>query len=134
MEFKKGFYDFSRDAGMNFQLNRFYSLGGFEKEELMEIGRQATDFEKWISLFTAAGDKTAEEGNHLKAAQAYRAAHFYTLNDAKDKDGASLKERLYETCMEHYDACYSKTDKPKGISVFHGGYDILIQEFLCLLP
>ena len=156
MEFKKGFYDFSRDAGMNFQLNRFYSLGGFEKEELMEIGRQATDFEKWISLFTAAGDKAAEEGNHLKAAQAYRAAHFYTLNDAKDKDGTSLKERLYETCMEHYDACYrsikginytrmpyengylpvwySKTDKPKGIIVLHGGYDSLIQEFLGLLP
>jgi len=31
MEFKKGFYEFSQDAGMNFQLNRFYSLGGFEE-------------------------------------------------------------------------------------------------------
>ena len=156
MQFKVGYYDFSENVGMNFQLNRFYSFGALEKAELMEIGRKATDFEKWIALFTEAGEKAAEEGDHLKAALCFRAAQFYTLNDAKDSSGHSLKEVLYERCMEHYDAYYSsfseinyvrvpfqngylpvytvKPENPKGVIVLHGGYDSLIQEFLALLP
>ena len=82
MQFKVGYYDFSENVGMNFQLNRFYSFGALEKTELMEIGRKATDFEKWIALFTEAGEKAAEEGDHMKAALCFRAAQFYTLNDA----------------------------------------------------
>ena len=152
MKFNTGFYDFSANAGMNFQLNRFYSMGAMEKDELMEIGRKATDFETWIKLFMEAGKQAAEQGNHLKAAVCYRAAHFYALSDAKDAEGNLLKETLYETCMEHFDAYYrtfpeinyvrvpfqsgylpvyfSKPENPKGIIVLHGGYDSLIQEFL----
>ena len=156
MQFNKGFYDFSENVGMNFQLNRFYSMGVLEKEELMEIGRKATDFKKWIVLFTEAGDRAAAEEDHLKAALCYRAAQFYALTDAKDTEGRFLKETLYETCMEHYDAHYrsyadisyvrvpyqngylpvyfSRPENPKGIIVLHGGYDSLIQEFLEFLP
>ena len=57
MQFNVGFYDFSENVGMNFQLNRFYSMGALEKTELMEIGKKATDFEKWIALFTEAGNR-----------------------------------------------------------------------------
>ena len=156
MQFNVGFYDFSENVGMNFQLNRFYSFGALEKDELMEIGRKATDFEKWIALFTEAGEKAAAEGNHLKAALCFRAAQFYTLSDAKDSNSHSLKEVLYEQCMEHYDAYFGsfteihytrvpfqsgylpvytvKPENPKGVIVLHGGYDSLIQEFLTLLP
>lgn len=156
MQFHVGFYEFSENVGMNFQLNRFYSLGVLGKDELTEIGRQATDFEKWIALFTEAGEKAAKEGNELKAALCYRAAQFYTLNDARDNRGKPLKETLYETCMEHFDAYYGsvegihyvrvpfqsgylpvyyvKPENPKGIIVLHGGYDSLIQEFLAFLP
>ena len=156
MQFNKGFYDFSENVGMNFQLNRFYSMGVLKKEELMEIGRKATDFEKWIALFTEAGDRAAAEEDHLKAALCYRAAQFYALTDDKDTEGRFLKETLYETCMEHYDAHYrsyadisyvrvpyqngylpvyfSRPENPKGIIVLHGGYDSLIQEFLEFLP
>ncbi|MBR2676122.1 MAG: alpha/beta fold hydrolase [Solobacterium sp.] len=156
MKFNVGFYDFSENVGMNFQLNRFYCLGTMEKEELMEIGRKATDFETWIQLFLEAGEKAAAQGDHLKAAVCYRAAHFYALSDAKDAQGNLLKETLYETCMKHFDAYYStfpeiqyvripfqsgylpvyfsRPENPKGVIVLHGGYDSLIQEFLSLLP
>ena len=156
MQFQTGYLEFSENVGMNFQLNRFYSMGVMEKAELMEIGRKATDFEKWIALFMETGEKAASEGNHLKAAVCYRAAHFYALSEAKDSDGHPLKEMLYETCMEHFDAYYRsfpeiqyqripyqsgylpvysiKPDHPKGIIVLHGGYDSLIQEFLSFLP
>ena len=95
MEFKVGFYEFSDNVGMNFQLNRFYSMGVLEKDELTMISKEATDFEKWIALFTEAGDKAAAENNAKKAAVCYRAAQFYTLSDVKDSDGSSLKEKLY---------------------------------------
>ena len=74
MQFKVGYYEFSKDVGMNFQLNRFYSSGILDYEELMELGKNATDFEKWISLFTEAGEKADAEEDHLKAALCYRAA------------------------------------------------------------
>ena len=156
MEFKTGYYEFSKDVGMNFQLNRFYSSGILEYEELMELGEKATDFEKWITLFTEAGEKAEAEGNHLKAALCYRAAQFYTLSDATDAQGNSLKKALYEKCMAQYDAYYGtikdlnyvrvpygkgylpvyfmKPEHPKGIIVLHGGYDSFMQEFLAFLP
>lgn len=156
MQFNVGFCDFSDNVGMNFQLNRFYSMGVLEKEELMEIGKKATDFEKWIALFTEAGEKAAAAEDHLRAAICYRAAQFYALNDAKDARGRFLKETLYETCMAHFDAYYGafpelryvrvpfqsgylpvyycKPENPRGVVVLHGGYDSLIQEFLSFLP
>ena len=67
MGFNTGFYAFSENVGMNFQLNRFWSMGALEKAELEEIGRKATDFEKWIALFSEAGDRAAAEGDHLHA-------------------------------------------------------------------
>ena len=156
MEFRTGYYPFNENEAMNFQLNRFYSCGTLGYDELMEVGKQATDFETWISLFTELAEKAEAEENHLKAAVCYRAAQFYTLSDKKDKQGNSLKKVLYEKCMEHYDAHYGsiegmhyeripyetgylpvyymKPEGSKGIIVLHGGYDSFIQEFLDFLP
>lgn len=156
MEFRTGYYPFNENEAMNFQLNRFYSCGTLGYDELMEAGRQATDFETWISLFTELAEKAEAEGDHLKAAVCYRAAQFYTLSDKKDEQGNSLKKVLYEKCMEHYDAHYGsiegmhyeripyetgylpvyymKPEGSKGIIVLHGGYDSFIQEFLDFLP
>lgn len=47
-EFNVGYRDFSKDVGLNFQLNRFYSSGVIGYDELMEIGKKVTSFEKWI--------------------------------------------------------------------------------------
>ena len=55
--FQAGYYEFNKDAGLNFQLNRFYTYGVFSKEELMDIGGRIDSFEKWISLFMETGEK-----------------------------------------------------------------------------
>ena len=155
MNFPIGFFEFSPDTGMNFQLNRFYSMGLLEKEELMDIGRKADSFETWIRLFTEKAEAAEKDGDHLRAALCYRAADFYTISDIGNPEG-SLKRKLYEKCMEHYDAYYrsvpgihyeripfqtgylpvysAKPENPRGIIVLHGGYDSFIQEFLALLP
>ena len=78
------------------------------------------------------------------------------MADAKDSEGNSLKDVLYEKCMKYYDACYSsveglhyeripykegylpvywmKPENPKSVIVLHGGYDSLMQEFLEFIP
>lgn len=155
MKFNVGIYDFSPNAGMNFQLNRLYSTGVMTQEELYEVGRKAEDFDSWIRLFTELAEKAEAEGNYKKAAGCYRSAQFYTLSDARDASGSSLKKKLYEKCMENYDRCYDesqmtyvrvpfqngylpvyyrKCENPKGTIVLHGGYDSFIQEFLDFLP
>ena len=155
MEFNVGYYDFSTNVGMNYQLNRFYSVGVFTYEELMNIGRKAVDFEAWTASFMEAAKIAEEAGDHKKAAMCFRAAQFYTMSDAKNESGQSLKKVLYEKCREHYDVYYStfrqmhydripwqsgylpvywiKPENPKGIIVLHGGYDSFIQEFLDFL-
>ena len=156
MKFNVGFYDFSSDAGMNYQLNRLYSTGVMNQKELYETGRKAVDFDSWIRLFTELAEKAEAEGNYKKAASCYRSAQFYTLSDARDASGSSLKKVLYEKCMENYDRCYgdgslmtyvrvpfqngylpvyyARCENPKGTIVLHGGYDSFIQEFLDFLP
>ena len=54
--FQAGYYEFNNDAGLNFQLNRFYTYGVFSKDELMDIGGRIDSIEKWISLFMETGD------------------------------------------------------------------------------
>ncbi|MBS7341345.1 MAG: alpha/beta hydrolase [Lachnospiraceae bacterium] len=151
-ELPVGYFDFSKDEALNFQLNRFYSSGTIEYAELMEIGQRVKGFEEWVAYFTTLGDDAQSNGNFLKAAQCYRAAQFYTLGEKKDKNGIPMKKVLYEKCRSNYDRVY---DKVAGLNyeripyqnsylpvyymkqkssrktiVIHGGYDSFVQEFM----
>jgi len=55
--FNIGYYDFSSDVGLNFQLNRFFSSGILNYDELMDIGPKVTSFEKRIELFSSLASK-----------------------------------------------------------------------------
>ena len=44
--FPIGYYDFSKDEALNFQLNRFYSSRTLSYEERMEIGAKVNSFEE----------------------------------------------------------------------------------------
>ena len=151
-ELPVGYFDFSKDEALNFQLNRFYSSGTIEYAELMEIGHRVKSFEEWVAYFTALGDDAQSNGEFLKAAQCYRAAQFYTLGEKKDQNGIPMKKVLYEKCRINYDRVYDKVDglnyaripyqnsylpiyymKQKSSSktiVIHGGYDSFVQEFM----
>ena len=147
-----GFYEFSKDEGLNFQLNRFYSSGTIAYDELMEIGQKVTSFDEWIAYFTALGDEAHKNEEHLRAAQCYRAAQFYTLGEEKNDKGVPMKKVLYEKCRYHYDMVYDniegliyervpyqtaylpvysmKQNNSIGTVVIHGGYDSFVQEFM----
>lgn len=150
-----GFYEFSKDEGLNFQLNRFYSSGTLTYDELMEIGHKVQSFEEWIECFTKLGKTAEENGEYLKAAQSYRAAQFYTLGETRDSNGIPMKKVLYEKCRENYDRVFGDVENlfydripyqngylpvyrmtredSKGTVVIHGGYDSFVQEFMQVL-
>lgn len=150
-----GYFDFSKDEALNFQLNRFYSSGTIEYAELMEIGQRVRSFEEWVAYFTALGDDAQSNGEFLKAAQCYRAAQFYTLGEKKDKNGIPMKKVLYEKCRINYDRVYDKVDglnyeripyqnsylpvyymkqkSSRKTIVIHGGYDSFVQEFMVFI-
>ena len=153
LNFPVGFYEFNKDEGLNFQLNRFFTSGILGYDEVEAIGKQITSFDAWIELFLKLAKEAEEEGNMEKCAICYRAAQFYTLGDTKDESGRLLKEVLYEKCFEAYKKAYENeedmkyeripyqsgylpvyvmkhTDKAKGTIVMHGGYDSFMQEFV----
>lgn len=150
--FPIGFHNFHTDTGVNFQLNRWYSLGNIDYDTLMEIGKAATDFSSWVSTFTHYAERFHEEGNYIAAATCFRAAQFYTLGNETDDNGQLKKITAYERCMEEYEIAYKdagisyervpygdkylpviylrQEGKSKGTVVIHGGYDSFIQEFV----
>lgn len=108
--FPIGYYNFSKDEALNFQLNRFYSNRSLSYEELMEIGSKAKSFEEWIACFTELGRTAEKNGEDRKAAQSYRAAQFYTLGETKAANGMPMKKVLYEKCRENYDKVFSEKE------------------------
>ncbi|NLU27901.1 MAG: hypothetical protein GXX00_12390 [Hungateiclostridium thermocellum] len=152
MRFPVGYYEFSKDEGLNFQLNRFYSSGTIGYDELLWIGNKVNSFDDWIKLFTELAEDAEKNGEYLKAAQCYRAAQFYSLGSKTDEHGVPIKKVLYEKCRRNYDRVYSKVSglvyeripygsaylpvyymrpqKPKGTVVICGGYDSFVQEFM----
>ena len=154
--FQAGYYEFNKDTGMNFQLNRFYTYGVFSREELMDIGDRIDSFEKWIALFMETGRKAEQNNELLKAATCYRAAQFYTLSGEKDSEGRNLNQVLYDKCMKLYNeyyeqipylkviripykdyelpVYYAECENSRGNIVIHGGYDSIAQDLLAMLP
>lgn len=150
--FPIGFHNFHSDTGVNFQLNRWYSLGSIDYDTLMEIGKATTDFSSWVDTFTRYGERFHRQGDYIAAATCFRAAQFYTLGDERNADGQLKKISAYERCMAEYDIAYGDLsiayqrvpygDKyfpvlylkhegtSKGNVVIHGGYDSFIQEFV----
>lgn len=52
MEFPIGYYQFHKNKFLNYQLNRWYSLGYSRKEDIEKIGARIRTFDDYISEFT----------------------------------------------------------------------------------
>ena len=143
-----GYHKFHPVTHINFQINRWYSSGGFTYDEAVYAGRHIENFEDWKRVWVELGDKALKEGRTRNAAFCYRSAHFFTNPNDPDK------HRLYDKFMnlfydvhgndpiEVYEVPYKHgklhtlklTPKnPKGTFVMHGGGDSFGEEFLCYM-
>ncbi|MFP4115144.1 MAG: alpha/beta hydrolase [Spirochaetota bacterium] len=147
-----GFHRFSKRAFVNYQLNRWWSLGFTRFEEIEEAGRRIRSFEDNCEVFTELADRAVRDGRLKNAAYYRRAAEF--LTDPHDSRKQELYERFSEAFyeafaedgIERYEVPYRGTSlsaarlaprsedgriakQPKGTVLIHGGFDSFIEEF-----
>ena len=91
-ELPVGFHAFSRNAFINYQLNRRHSLGYTRREDLAEAGRRIRRFEDNKPVFLEMADRARHEGRLKNAAFYVRAAEF--LTDPEDPDNTALYTRF----------------------------------------
>lgn len=148
IELPVGFHRFARLDFINYQLNRWHSLGYTRFEDIAEAGRRITSAEDNKPVFTELAETAVAQGRLRNAAFYYRAAEF--LTDPADPDKATLYARFRKTFyrgfadehIERHEIRYGPGnlaamrlapagDAVRGTVVIHGGFDSFIEEFFC---
>jgi pimeloyl-ACP methyl ester carboxylesterase len=148
--FPVGYYTLHKTKIIDFQLNRWHSLGYCRLEDMREAGRRIHGLEDWKVVMVELADQALAEGRILNAAFMYRAAEFFTK--ASDPDKLRLYEKFTElfynelVCdepLKRHSIPYEVATLPafelrhesearRGVLVMHGGFDSFIEEFYSL--
>ena len=142
--FPVGYHPFHIDKHMNFQLNRWYSLGYWTKADAERAGAGIQERGDWKQELVALAERMTAEDRHLAAAFGYRAAEFFTNPNDPDKlplydrfhDSfyAAVEEEQMERCSVPYQdgslpALRFSPQDSRGTIVIHGGLDSFMEEF-----
>lgn len=76
MQLPVGYFQFHKDAFINYQLNRWYSLGYTRREDIAGAGARIRTFEEYVGAFTQLAEEAITENRLKNAAFYYRAAEF----------------------------------------------------------
>lgn len=146
-DFPVGYHTFNPVKIINFQLNRWYSLGYARLEDVKSAGEQIRTFDDWKQVMTTLAETAASEERWINAAFYYRAAEFFVLSSDPDKE--LLYDRFYDIFynrafagepVERHEVPYEGSHLPalripavqepsKGSIVIHGGFDSFIEEW-----
>lgn len=146
-DFHVGTYDFLRDRSLDFQLNRWTSLGGEPVlREIRAMLPRLISLEAWRNEFAAASQRALAAGNAFEAAVLARSAEFFMVSS--DPRKRPLRER-FVTLMRSiyavgeperapYDGGYLPfyrftPSAPRATVVLFGGFDSYIEEFFPIL-
>jgi pimeloyl-ACP methyl ester carboxylesterase len=151
MELPVGYFNFHNDKFMNYQLNRWYSLGYTRKEDIERAGASIKTFADYVAVFTRLGDEAAAQNRLKNAAFYYRAAEFLVEpGDANKlplykKFSSLFYEAFADEAIERQKVPYaggylpamvlaprSENGRKKGTIVAFGGFDSFIEEFYCM--
>lgn len=145
-----GYFKFHKDPFINYQLNRWYSLGYTRKEDIERIGRETRTFEDYVLGFKKLTEEAIAENRLQHAAFYLRAAEF--LISPKDPQKIPTYDRFIElfdkafageSFERHKVACQGSnlsvlrfpskgTGPKKGTILAFGGFDSFIEEFYCM--
>jgi pimeloyl-ACP methyl ester carboxylesterase len=146
-DFPVGYHTFNPVKIINFQLNRWYSLGYARLEDVKSAGEQIRTFDDWKQVMTTLAETAASEERWINAAFYYRAAEFFVLSSDPDKE--LLYDRFSDIFynrafagepVERHEVPYDGSHLPalriraakessKGSVVIHGGFDSFIEEW-----
>ncbi|MFC1981155.1 alpha/beta hydrolase family protein [Chloroflexota bacterium] len=143
--FPVGYHEFNKEKGINFQLNRYYSMGNATLEDMQEAGQKISSFKEWKTEMLKLAETAVSEGRLMNAAFYYRAAEFFLLRDDSEKELLYDKfiDNFYRAAQDDkinkYEVPYNDTFLPamriqpvdtekRGTLVLHGGNDSFIEE------
>jgi alpha-beta hydrolase superfamily lysophospholipase len=143
MDFPVGYLDFHSDDIINFQINRWYSLGYCREEDLRRAGEAIAGFDDYPVVFTECAEEAERDRRLKNAAFYYRAAEFLTLPDDDRKAALytsfrqTFERAFREASYDRYTVPYADGQLPvlhvepeepaKGTIVAHGGLDSFIE-------
>ncbi len=149
ISFPVGYHQFHKKQLFNFQLNRWYSLGYFRFEDLVEVGDRIQNFGDWKREMLILAEKSVVKNELLSAAFYYRAAEFYFLDEVPEKEllYEKFSDLFYQAIqndeVEKFLVPYQEVFLPalrikpknesKGTIVMHGGFDSFIEEFYSMM-
>lgn len=149
MKLPIGFHKFHKNKFLNYQLNRWYSLGFSKLEDIEQVGSKIKTFDDYINEFRVASDKSKTEGR-LKNAATYLRASEFLISPSDDRKIPIYKEfiNLFDTAFSDenferhkipYNGSYlsaikiaSKTKETKGTIIGIPGFDAFIEEFYAI--
>lgn len=144
-----GYHKFHKNKFLNYQLNRWHSLGYSRLEDIREIGTTINSFEEYVNAFQLASENAKIEGRLKNAATYLRASEFLlSPNDERKipvyKDFISLFDTAFkDENVERHKIPYngsslsaikipSKTKEKKGTIIGIPGFDAFIEEFYAI--
>jgi pimeloyl-ACP methyl ester carboxylesterase len=148
--FPVGFHPFQTVKIINFQLNRWHSLGYARFGDLLQAAQRIKTLDDWKGVMISLAKKAETEERWMNAAFYYRAAEFFTLPSDPDKEvlynqftdlfytkafaGESFERFLVPSEQTHLPAIRVPSAFPvcKGTIIIHGGFDSFIEEFYSL--
>ena len=149
MNLPVGYFKFHKNAFINYQLNRWYSLGFTRKEEIEQVGLNTKSFDDYVNEFTRLAE-TAVAQNRLKnGAFYYRAAEFLVDPTAQNKlplydtfhdlfYRAFADDQIETHQVPYAGSCLPamrlvpRSSEKKGTILAFGGFDSFIEEFYCM--
>lgn len=142
-----GYHQFHRDAGLNFECNRWAeSIGPEACEGVAELAGRATTYPEWIDGYLELAERARAAGRTYTAAWYDRAADFFMT--AGDPRRPAARSRFLDTMRSTYDVAPEHIPFGSGALpaydlrpqqqvgptiVMFGGFDSYIEEFLPML-
>lgn len=144
-----GFHKFHTDKFINYQLNRWYSLGYSRLEDIQQVAANIKTFSDYINQFRVASETAKNEGRLKNATTYLRASEFLiSPNDESklpvykefiDLFDSAFKDEVFERHKVPYNGSYlsaikipSRTGETKGTIIGIPGFDAFIEEFYSL--
>ncbi|MCA9717985.1 MAG: alpha/beta fold hydrolase [Myxococcales bacterium] len=143
-QFPVGYHRLHRTKILDYQLNRWHSMGWLSLEEVREVGREVRGIADWQEVMLRARARAERAGRPLSAAFFVRAAEFFTHPEHPDKValydrflaafyGALADEPFTRHQVPYERGCLSALDipavgAPRGAIVLHGGFDSFLEE------
>jgi alpha-beta hydrolase superfamily lysophospholipase len=149
MKLPVGFNNFHKNKFINYQLNRWYSLGYAKLEDIESIAKKIKSFDDYIKAFKQAAEAAKNEGRLKNAATYLRASEFLIPPDDDRKipiykEFIALFDKAFENeNFERHQVPFNnsflsaikipaKTSPAKGTIIGIPGFDAFIEEFYAI--